>query len=75
MLSRGRDTQGGVVMEARPTSALVMRKTELLLEFLVVSFNASAHLGDEGQLLCGSVGGSRRKKVLGRLGATLGPFD
>ncbi len=31
----GGDTQGGVMMEPQPTSALVMGKTELLLELLV----------------------------------------
>jgi hypothetical protein len=52
----GGDTQGGVMMEPQPTSALVMGKTELLLELLVVPLNAPAHLGDEDQLLRRGVG-------------------
>lgn len=32
-----RHTQGGVMLEALPTAALVMGKTKLVLEFLIVT--------------------------------------
>lgn len=69
------DTQGGMVMKAQPASALVMRKSELLLEFLVIAFDAPAHLGDEDQLFQGGFGRGSREEILGGLGLTFGPFD
>ena len=63
------------MMKTLPAAALVMSKAELLLEFLVVALNAPAHLGDEDQLLQCGVGRGGRKKVFGRFGFALRPFD
>ena len=71
----GSNTQGGVVVEALPAPALVMRETELLLEFLIVPFDAPAHLGDKDQLRqCGLDRGGG-EEVFCRLGFTFRPFD
>jgi hypothetical protein len=50
------DAQSGVVMKSLPTSSLVMREAELLLEFLIVALDSPTHLGDEDQLFDRGVG-------------------
>ena len=70
----GRNAQGGVMVKAPPAPALVMRETELLLEFLVVPFDAPAHLGHENQLLQCGPGRCGREKVFCRLGFSIRPF-
>ena len=50
----GRDTEDAVMMEASPTSAFVVVKTEFSLELLVVALNAPAQLGKTDELFdCG----------------------
>ena len=71
----GRDTQGGVMMETHPASPLVVREAELLLEFLVVTLDAPAHLGYEDQLLPCGVARAGREEVFGWFGLTFRPFD
>ena len=51
-----RDAQGGMVMEAAPVAAFVMRQAELLLQFPIVALDAPAHLGNEDQLFQRGVG-------------------
>ena len=63
------------MMETHPASPLVVRETELLLEFLVVALDAPAHLGYEDQLLPGGVARTGREEVLGRFGLAFRPFD
>ena len=41
----GRDTQGGVMVEAPPTASLVVIQPEVLLEVLVVAFDTPALVG------------------------------
>lgn len=67
MRKPGGNAQGGRVMKALPAPALVMRKAELLLEFLVVPLDAPAHFGDEDQLFkCGLGWGGREEYLVGR---------
>ena len=47
--SVGCDVQGGVVMESAPPTSLEMPEPDLLLEFLIVAFDAPAQLCDIDQ--------------------------
>ena len=71
----GRDTQGGVVVEALPVPTLVMREAEFLLEFLIVPLDAPAHLGDTDQLLQRGFGRGCGEDVFCWLGLIFRPFD
>ena len=55
----GHRAEGGVVMEAAPRSALVVVETDLLLEPLVVAFDAPAQLREADERDDGYVPGSR----------------
>ena len=46
----------GVMMESAPASALVMAKTEFLLEVLVIAFDAPAQLGGVDQEFAAGIG-------------------
>ena len=70
-----RDAQRGVVMESTPTAPFEMIQAELLLEFLIVAFDAPTQFGHPHQLLDRGRGRERRQEVLDRLGVVLGPFD
>src|SRR5512142_3533942 len=63
------------MMEAAPSAPLIVAKTDLLLELLIVALNVPAHFGKidepaeaDGRRQC-------REPVFGRLGFILGPFD
>ena len=64
-----------MVMEAAPTSTLIVAKADLLLEFLIIPFNLPSQLGliDES----GELGMFRqgRQPVLGRLDLAVRPLD
>jgi len=47
--SVGRDTQGGVVVEAAPSAAFEMPEPDLLFEILVVAVDAPAQFGEVDQ--------------------------
>jgi len=70
-----RDTQGGVMMKATPAPSLVVTQAKLLFQFLIVPFDAPAHLGDPDQIHKRGMGGQCRQPVLGRFSFTAGPFD
>ena len=63
------------MVEASPTSPLVMTETDLLLQVLVVPFDAPAQLGEIDQLGERGVFRQGREPVLRRLLLVLGPFD
>src|SRR3970040_485357 len=71
----GRDTQGGVMMKSTPAPSLVVAQAELLLELLIVPFNAPAHLSDLDQFHQRRVLGQRRQPILRRFGLPGWPFD
>src|SRR6185503_10924397 len=71
----GRDTQACMMMEAAPTSPLIMAQPQLLLQFQVIALDAPAHLCCGHQIVDGSVLGQRRQPVLGRFALVLRPFD
>ena len=49
------NAQGGMVMEAAPVAPFVMRQAKLLLQFPIIALDTPAHLGDEEQLVDGSL--------------------
>ena len=63
------------MMEAAPSSALVMIKPDLLLQFEVVALDPPAELGQIDQALERDVDWQRGKPVVIRFGFTLRPFD
>src|SRR5215467_3373846 len=65
------------MMEASPSTPLVVPKPDLLLELLVVAFDPPAHLGDIDELAKADLCRQRREPVFvfGELGFALGPFD
>src|ERR1700731_996851 len=63
------------MVEAAPSSPLVMSEPDLLLEVLVVPFDAPAQLGEIDQLGERDVFRQGREPVLRRLLLVLGPFD
>src|ERR1700761_5189418 len=64
-----------MMMKAAPVAALVVAKTELLLQFLVVALDPPARLGDLDQPLERAAPGQVGEPVLGRLGIAFGPLD
>ena len=73
--AEGRNAQGGVVVEALPTSALVMREAELLLEFLVVPLDSPAELGEPDERDKRRGLRQSREPELRRLWLVLRPLD
>src|SRR5512134_411601 len=73
--SVGRDRERRVVVEAAPTSSLVMVEANLLLQILEVALDPPAQLGGIDQRCHGSVGGQGREPVFGRGILALRPFD
>lgn len=71
----GCDAQGRVMVETPPAPTFVMGQAKLLLEILVVTFNAPTHLGHRHQTFERGVGGQRGQDVFRRLALPLGPFD
>src|SRR5262249_57627998 len=63
------------MVEAPPSSPLVMAEPDLLLEFLIVALDAPAQLGDVDEVAQGGALGQRREPVLGGLRLAFGPFD
>src|SRR5215475_4549195 len=63
------------MMEAAPTSPLVMTEPEFLLELLVVALDAPPEFRGVDQAGEGDIGRQGGEPVFGRLGLTLGPFD
>lgn len=63
------------MVEASPTSALVMSETDFLLKFLVIPFDTPAQFGKIDQFGEGNVFRQGRKPIFGRLRLTLRPFD
>jgi hypothetical protein len=51
----GGDAQRGVVMEAAPSPAFEMSKSDLLPELLIIALDAPAQLGEVNQISEGNV--------------------
>jgi hypothetical protein len=64
-----------VVVEAAPSAAFEMSEPDLLLEFLIVAFDAPAQFGDINKRRKLDVFRQGREPVFGRLLLTLGPLD
>lgn len=71
----GRDAQRGMVMEPPPTSSLIVSQAEVLLQILVVAFDAPALMGYADQLVDRRFLGQRGQDVLARLGVVCRPLD
>ena len=56
------------MMEATPSAAFEVSETDLLLEFLIVAFDAPAQLGEVDEFAEVDVGRQRRQPIFGRLG-------
>src|SRR2546427_3821945 len=69
------NAQGGVMMKATPAPSLVVAQAEFLFKLLIVSFNATAHLGGIDQIYQRGISGHRRQPILGRFCLILWPFD
>ena len=63
------------MMEATPSSALVMIKPDLLPQFEVVALDPPAELGQIDQAFEADVGWQRGKPVVIRLGGAVRPLD
>ena len=70
--SVGCDTQGAMMVETGPSSALIVAEPEFLLEFLVVPFDQPAQLGEIDEPFNRSVGGQVGKPEPCRLGFVIG---
>ena len=64
-----------MMMKATPIAPFVMPKTDLLLEFQVVTLDAPTHFDAGHQVLERDVHSQGREEVAGRLEFTFGPFD
>ena len=62
-------------MESAPPTPFEMPEPDLLLEFLIVAFDAPAQLGDVDQTMEGDAFGKGREPIFGRLFLFLGPLD
>src|SRR3984885_15933138 len=63
------------MMEAAPSAPFVVPEPDLLLEFLIVPFDAPTQLGEVDELAEADVRRQRREPIFGRLGFALGPLD
>ncbi len=63
------------MMESALASALIMARTEFLLEVLVIALNAPAQLGSVDQEFAAGIGGRGGQPVFGWLSFASGPFD
>src|SRR5215472_14803225 len=63
------------MMEATPTSPLVMTEPEFLFELLVVALDAPPEFRRIDQAGEGDIGRQGGEPVFGRLGLAFGPFD
>src|SRR5258707_3467295 len=63
------------MMEATPSAPLIVAKTDLLLELLIVPLDAPAHLRKIDEPTEADVRRQCREPIFGRLGLTLRPFD
>ena len=71
----GGDAQGGMMMKAPPAASFVVPQTQVLLEILVVTLDAPAHLDFKHHAPQRHVLRQRGQPVLQRLGISLGPLD
>ena len=55
------------MVKAAPSASLVVTEPDLLLEFLIVSFDAPAQLGKIDELVEADLRRQRRQPVFGRL--------
>ena len=60
---------------AAPSPSFKMSQPHLLLEFLIVAFDAPAQFGGVDQIAERDVLGKCRQPIFGRLRLALGPFD
>ena len=67
--------QRHVVMPSAPTPALIMIKSEFLLQLLVVLLDLPSRFGDLNQSTETVLGGQIAKEVFGRLRSFDGPLD
>src|SRR4051812_20280418 len=71
----GCNAQAGMMMEAAPVAALVVAKTKLLFELLVVPLDPPARLGHLNEALERGAPREVGEPVLGWLGISLRPLD
>ena len=64
-----------MVMEATPSTPLVVSQAEVLFEVLIVPFDPPTQLGRLDQVFDRGLGWHGRKPILGRLGRIFRPFD
>src|SRR5260370_11736946 len=64
-----------MVMEAAASAPFIMPKSDLLLELLIIAFDAPAQFGDVDQIAEGDIFCKGRKPVVDRLVLVLGPLD
>src|SRR4030095_12133887 len=69
------DAERGVMVEAPPSSALIVSEPEFLFELLIIALDAPAQLGEIDQAFEGDVSCQRRAPIFGRLVRALGPLD
>ena len=62
-------------MEAAPSASFIVPQPDLLLELLIVAFDAPSQFGDVDQVAQRDVFRQGREPVLGRCVLALGPFD
>src|SRR6266851_742703 len=61
------------MMEATPSASFIMPEPDLLLELLIIAFDAPAQLGGVDQIAECDAARQGRKPILGRLLLALGP--
>ena len=64
-----------MVVEAAPSTAFEMSKSDFLLELLIVALDAPAQFGEVNQISKGNVLRKGRKPVFGRLVFSFWPLD
>src|SRR5438105_3932632 len=69
------DAERGVMVEAAPTAPFKVVKADLLLEILVIAFDAPTQLGKIDETGKANVGGQVRQPILCRFLLAFGPFD
>src|SRR5262245_25513841 len=63
------------MMKATPAAALIVAEPDLLLEFVIVAFDAPAQFGEIDQTGEADVLGQSRQPIFCRLLLAVGPFD